>query len=133
MFVVKQKTAYEMRISDWSSDVCSADLDSEVRSTGTFRETWALQWKPEFSVSVIEASLWGTTVAAAATSRVVSKINEPDISLASLIGLLENSLLANLPAALSAVLESVKTVAALDHDVSPLMEALPPDRQSVGE
>lgn len=105
---------------DWGTPA-----DSEVRSTGTFRETWALQWKPEFSVSVIEASLWGTTVVAAATSRVVSKINEPDISLASLIGLLENSLLANLPAALSAVLESVKTVAALDHDVSHLMAALP--------
>src|SRR3546814_4229893 len=29
IFVVffKQKTAYEMRISDWSSDVCSSDLD----------------------------------------------------------------------------------------------------------
>src|SRR3546814_20367060 len=25
-FFVKQKTAYEMRISDWSSDVCSSDL-----------------------------------------------------------------------------------------------------------
>src|SRR3546814_4300630 len=24
----KQKTAYEMRISDWSSDVCSSDLES---------------------------------------------------------------------------------------------------------
>jgi hypothetical protein len=105
---------------DWGTPA-----DSEVRSTGTFRETWALQWKPEFSVSVIEASLWGTTVAAAAASRVVSKINEPDITLASLIGLLESSLLANLPAALSAVLESVKTVAALDHDVSHLMAALP--------
>src|SRR3546814_5706226 len=28
MFVFKQKTAYEMRISDWSSDVCSSDLPS---------------------------------------------------------------------------------------------------------
>src|SRR3546814_12218025 len=26
MFDFKQKTAYEMRISDWSSDVCSSDL-----------------------------------------------------------------------------------------------------------
>src|SRR3546814_10413515 len=26
-FFVKQKTAYEMRISDWSSDVCSSDLE----------------------------------------------------------------------------------------------------------
>src|SRR3546814_6478602 len=27
LFCFKQKTAYEMRISDWSSDVCSSDLD----------------------------------------------------------------------------------------------------------
>src|SRR3546814_20860072 len=27
VFVFKQKTAYEMRISDWSSDVCSSDLE----------------------------------------------------------------------------------------------------------
>src|SRR3546814_1501174 len=27
-FFIKQKTAYEMRISDWSSDVCSSDLNS---------------------------------------------------------------------------------------------------------
>src|SRR3546814_4579477 len=26
-FFFKQKTAYDMRISDWSSDVCSSDLD----------------------------------------------------------------------------------------------------------
>src|SRR3546814_1831228 len=29
-FFFKQKTAYEMRISDWSSDVCSSDLPVEV-------------------------------------------------------------------------------------------------------
>src|SRR3546814_7934782 len=28
-FFFKQKTAYEMRISDWSSDVCSSDLTTE--------------------------------------------------------------------------------------------------------
>src|SRR3546814_1111088 len=31
VFFFKQKTAYEMRISDWSSDVCSSDLP--VRGT----------------------------------------------------------------------------------------------------
>src|SRR3546814_6877937 len=30
VFFFKQKTAYEMRISDWSSDVCSSDLDNGV-------------------------------------------------------------------------------------------------------
>src|SRR3546814_13796100 len=29
MFVFKHKTAYEMRISDWSSDVCSSDLQHD--------------------------------------------------------------------------------------------------------
>src|SRR3546814_1895025 len=28
-FFFKQKTAYEMRISDWSSDVCSSDLEGD--------------------------------------------------------------------------------------------------------
>src|SRR3546814_20106330 len=29
-FFFKQKTAYEMRISDWSSDVCSSDLAADI-------------------------------------------------------------------------------------------------------
>src|SRR3546814_4336736 len=33
VFFFKQKTAYEMRISDWSSDVCSSDL-ALVRADG---------------------------------------------------------------------------------------------------
>src|SRR3546814_6180683 len=43
-FFFKQKTAYEMRISDWSSDVCSSDLalrtlhpPSRTQETGTPR------------------------------------------------------------------------------------------------
>src|SRR3546814_15565607 len=31
VFFFKQKTAYEMRISDWSSDVCSSDLGVDRR------------------------------------------------------------------------------------------------------
>src|SRR3546814_4403935 len=31
VFFFKQKTAYEMRISDWSSDVCSSDLPVDSR------------------------------------------------------------------------------------------------------
>src|SRR3546814_16378768 len=36
-FFFKQKTAYEMRISDWSSDVCSSDLGSDI---GTPLDDW---------------------------------------------------------------------------------------------
>src|SRR3546814_1255688 len=38
-FFFKQKTAYEMRISDWSSDVCSSDLTGH----GAARARWLLQ------------------------------------------------------------------------------------------
>src|SRR3546814_12897240 len=34
MIFFKQKTAYEMRISDWSSDVCSSDLRRVARALG---------------------------------------------------------------------------------------------------
>src|SRR3546814_4205287 len=33
----KQKTAYEMRISDWSSDVCSSDLTPSATASGLGR------------------------------------------------------------------------------------------------
>src|SRR3546814_4652314 len=35
-FFFKQKTAYEMRISDWSSDVCSSDLEVAAAVTSAF-------------------------------------------------------------------------------------------------
>src|SRR3546814_14933884 len=42
VFFFKQKTAYEMRISDWSSDVCSSDLlsASSPLSMPSTRENW---------------------------------------------------------------------------------------------
>src|SRR3546814_2331443 len=44
-FFFKQKTAYEMRISDWSSDVCSSDLlclDPEARAPREWE--WYIPW-----------------------------------------------------------------------------------------
>src|SRR3546814_15043945 len=42
VFFFKQKTAYEMRISDWSSDVCSSDLLFRVANLGRVAVTLAL-------------------------------------------------------------------------------------------
>src|SRR3546814_5537190 len=42
MFFFKQKTAYEMRISDWSSDVCSSDLPNEERDSGVLHPFYHL-------------------------------------------------------------------------------------------
>src|SRR3546814_5595621 len=39
-FFFKQKTAYEMRISDWSSDVCSSDLLKRWSWAGAVLSCW---------------------------------------------------------------------------------------------
>src|SRR3546814_4835831 len=47
VFFFKQKTAYELRISDWSSDVCSSDLNRE--NHGSYFFDWTtkheVQWR----------------------------------------------------------------------------------------
>src|SRR3546814_5667000 len=43
-FFFKQKTAYEMRISDWSSDVCSSDLLVGDATVSTADEKYGLSW-----------------------------------------------------------------------------------------
>src|SRR3546814_4515843 len=40
LFFVKQKTAYEVRISDWSSDVCSSDLEFREDDWSPAGEAW---------------------------------------------------------------------------------------------
>src|SRR3546814_8206565 len=76
MFVLvcffKQKTAYEMRISDWSSDVCSSDLsaqriigqaldtygriDGVVNNAGILRDRFFFKMDPDEWRAVIDRS-----------------------------------------------------------------------------
>src|SRR3546814_6025969 len=47
VFFFKQKTAYEMRISDWSSDVCSSDLrEQQARASPALASTVNLVLPP---------------------------------------------------------------------------------------
>src|SRR3546814_5405235 len=57
-FFFKQKTAYEMRISDWSSDVCSSDLggnepDRRANDRRHAHRTAALHARSASSLSVV--------------------------------------------------------------------------------
>ncbi|MFC7534715.1 DUF5682 family protein [Actinoplanes sp. GCM10030250] len=94
------------------------------RGTGTFREEWRLQWQPEFAVRLVEGSMWGTTVAAAATARITRRAHEAT-TLAEVTGLVEVCLLADLTEAYPPVLAALDTRAALDADVHHLMAAVP--------
>src|SRR3546814_3095456 len=50
-FFFKQKTAYEMRISDWSSDVCSSDLPAQAVLTGDVDVAFAAPTAAAFNLS----------------------------------------------------------------------------------
>ena len=71
------------------------------------------------------ASVWGTSVADAATARVVDRATSRDSSLATVTRAMEACLLGDLAAALPRVLAALRDRAALDVDVEHLMEALP--------
>ncbi len=105
--------------------------ESAVRSTGTFRETWQVRWRPELSVAVIDAARWGTTVAGAARAKIESVAAEAAgrpgarARLADVTGAVVVVLLAGLDEALPAVLGALDAVAAANHDVVSLMTAVP--------
>src|SRR3546814_4454317 len=69
IFFFKQKTAYEMRISDWSSDVCSSDL---VARNGTPLDGSppSRNWTPSrlAALSLISTMIASTSTCSRATS-----------------------------------------------------------------
>src|SRR3546814_4129514 len=70
-FFFKQKTAYEMRISDWSSDVCSSDL-IEQRRYHQIEVSWSEGMDPLQRVRAISAG----------TADFLSKMTDRDIQAA---------------------------------------------------
>ncbi|WP_433658667.1 DUF5682 family protein [Nocardia sp. CA-128927] len=98
---------------------------SEVRSTGTFRETWTLEWRPEYAISIIEASRWGTTIRTAAEAKILDTASREDSTVGDLSAALEVALLADLGGATDGLITRLESAAALDHDITHLLAALP--------
>lgn len=92
---------------------------------GTFREIWQTEWKPEFAIAIIEASLWGNTVLDAAGAKITDEASKAT-ALPVLTTLVESALLANLTDAIPGLLRRVEQVAATSGDIPHLMGALPP-------
>src|SRR3546814_10287247 len=76
-FFFKQKTAYEMRISDWSSDVCSSDLLGY--DFGGVRVGLELAYQRNKVKGSTLKSLNGTAITAEDLSDVVEGLGELDI------------------------------------------------------
>lgn len=97
----------------------------EVRNTGTFRETWTLRWEPEFEVRIVEAAVWGTTLRTAAEANILDTASRDGVSVTELADALEMALLADLGGATDGLITRLEAAAALDHDVTHLLGALP--------
>ncbi|QLY32887.1 DUF5682 family protein [Nocardia huaxiensis] len=98
---------------------------SQVRNTGTFRETWTLRWRPELAIAIVEAARWGTTLRTAAEARILDAVAYPDATVGQVATALESALLADLGGATDGLIRRLESVAALDHDVTHLLAALP--------
>src|SRR3546814_3563793 len=79
-FFFKQKTAYEMRISDWSSDVCSSDLTSLPRgSKGGWSPHSRRHYMVPCSARTTRASVSTSTPAAPARSSTRQQIGRAHV------------------------------------------------------
>jgi hypothetical protein len=92
---------------------------------GTFHEIWYLRWQPEYVVSLVEASRYGSTLAEAATALVGERV-QAEPPLAALTELVGAALLADLPDAVGAAMAAFQRRAAVAADADQLMDALPP-------
>lgn len=103
---------------DWAEQV------STGATTGTFKEAWHLEWRPELAVALVEASVYGNTVAAAAEASVREQAAEADI--AALATLVEDCLVADLRSALSDVVGVLAARTARQHDTLTLLRTVEP-------
>ena len=92
--------------------------------TGTFHESWRLEWQPDFAIKLIEANIWGSTLESAATAYVIDQARQAK-TLPELTSLVEKVLLADLGAAINEVMHRVQDVSALTPDLRYMLAALP--------
>jgi hypothetical protein len=94
-------------------------------SRGTFRENWVLAWRPELSVKLAEAVVYGVTIEQAAGGRAVAVASTPQ-PIGTLAGIVRQCLLADLPQAAESCITALQAAAVHAADIGALMQAVPP-------
>ena len=97
---------------------------AEENALGSFRELWRLHWQPEFSIKIVEAAMWGNTLPAAAAACLQQQLAAAS-SLADMVDLLQQSLLAGLPAITETLSRQLQHKASLTTDIPNLLACLP--------
>lgn len=92
-----------------------------VASSGTFKEVWELEWDPEMSVQVVEAAVFGTTVASAAGNALLGATD----SLPQVTRSVEKALTAGLSEVVPTLLGILDEQAAREMDIVRLLGSVP--------
>lgn len=95
------------------------------RTTGTFKEAWRLEWRPELAVALIEAGVHGTTIEGAVTDKMRADATQAQ-DLSRLAELVETCLLADLVGALASVVRALEERTAQQHDTPALLATIGP-------
>ncbi len=91
---------------------------------GSFSESWKLKWKPDFSIRIIEAGMWGNTVLDASSGYLQETAPTID-KIAKLTHLIQQALDAELKEAMEPLIQRLQHLSAITKDAGLLMEALP--------
>ena len=102
-----------------------ADLQNHSSGRGNYKENWQLSWQPESSLYLNEMSLWGYTIADAATHVVQDKIEQSD-DLATVAKYIEQILLAGLDRSLPLALQRLQSLSTLHQDPDVMLATLKP-------
>jgi Family of unknown function (DUF5682) len=94
------------------------------KELSTKNEYWFLEWKPEFTLAIIEASIWGNNLEQA-TALYCQRQTEKSQDLSELSKLLQKAIKANLPQAFQFILLALKNISAVTKEVEKLMQTLP--------
>lgn len=106
-------------------DVPWGRITDAGRSRGTFRENWVLCWEPEFAVRLVENLVHGSTIADAASGRLLEAMRG-DSDLGRLATRVHDAMVADLPQATATGIALLEAKAALTSDCLGLLAALPP-------
>ncbi len=97
----------------------------QTRAQGTFHEFWEMAWTPELDIRLIEANVWGNTIESAAIAYTQDATAKAQ-SLSQITPLLKAATLAVLPELVPEILARLNDIASLSHDISDMMQAVPP-------
>ena len=103
-------------------DIDWGEIAYATRTTGTFKEQWQLEWRPELAIALVEASLFGTTILGAATAKAAHLA--ADASVPELSRLIDRCLVAEIP--VHEVVARLAELTAVHTDVLDLLDSIEP-------